>query len=217
MRIETWPGGDLGPALAAEVAEHLIAAVEARASARLAVPGGTTPGPFLTALGRVELPWAHVRVVPTDERCVPADHPRSNARLIRSTLLAGRAEDAELVPLWPGDPAERAAEALPLDIAVLGMGEDMHTASLFPGSPELAAALAPDAPAALAVTAPGQPEARITLPARVLAAAPAVFVLIRGAAKRRALEAAMEADDPMQAPVAAVLRAARAPVVYYAD
>ena len=109
-------------------------------------------------------------------------------------------------------------ERLPLDVCVLGMGDDMHTASLFPGSPELARALAPeDGTPVMAVTAPGAPEPRVTLTAPVLAGAVHVYLLIKGAAKRAALERALATGDPNIAPIRAVLDAAAGPVVFYAD
>lgn len=220
MRLETYPAEELGDALATRVAADLVAAIDTRDAARLAVPGGRTPAPFLRALGRIDLPWNRVMVTLTDERQVPVDHPRSNQRVLSETLFADRAAAARFVPLH-GDVAsvERAlADALPLDVSVLGMGDDMHTASLFPGSPELAAALDSNGAAcAMAVTAPGQPEARVTLTAPVFAAARCLYLLIQGADKRAALDRAMAATDPLTAPVKVVLDAAQAPIVFYAE
>lgn len=178
-----------------------------------AVPGGTTPGPIFDSLCAAELEWDHVRVLPTDERCVPADSDRSNERLIRDRLLTNRASAAEFVPLFiPGKPPEDILpeiEALiaplrPLSVLLLGMGEDMHTASLFPGMEGLQQALDSSAPT-LAVARPQtQPEPRITLTAPVLDGALSKHLVILGDAKREVLERAMNLP-PEEAPIAAVL------------
>ena len=227
MRTEVYTDAEVGSALAERVAKHLDNAIRDRGRASLAVPGGTTPVAFLRSLGRVELPWDRVTVTLTDERWVPAENARSNQRTLAETLFEGRAVSAHFVPLYTDAtepelalPAVVAAleDILPLDVCVLGMGEDMHTASLLPDSPELARALDPeDGALALAVTAPNVPEPRITLTRPVLAGATRVYLLINGATKRAALEQAMATDDLRRAPVRAVLEAAEGPVVFYAD
>jgi 6-phosphogluconolactonase len=206
--------------LAELVADQLRAAHAGKGRATLAVPGGTTPGPFLSALSEADLAWADVSVLPTDERLVSEQSPRSNARLIRETLLQNAAAVANLVPLHEpllGNLTARVEAALPIDVLVLGMGADMHTASLFPGAPELAAALAEDAPVLMEITPPGQPEARLTLTAPALRAAAVIHILITGPEKLAALETAL-ADGPVaEAPVRAVLTAPCPVTVHYAD
>ncbi|MGF1502119.1 MAG: 6-phosphogluconolactonase [Paracoccaceae bacterium] len=218
FRIEEYPDTELGPALAARVAEDLIEALAERATAALAVPGGTTPVFFLRALGRVDLPWERVTVTLTDERQVSVDSPRSNQRLLAETLFAGRAAAACFVPLYAAGAGAEAiglslTPLLPLDVCVFGMGEDGHIASLFPGALGLAAALAPDAPPAVETRPPGGEEPRITLSAPVIAGARKRYLLIKGEPKRAALDAA--AADP-SAPFSAVLAAGGQTDVYYA-
>lgn len=179
----------------------------------LAVPGGTTPGPMFDVLCAADLEWDRVRVLPTDERCVPGDHERSNERLIRERLLTNRAAVAQYIPLYvPGKNPEDVlpeiesliAPIRPLSVLVLGMGEDMHTASMFPGMDGIEAALDGHArPLAVARTEV-QPEPRITLTAPVLDGALAKHLIIFGNAKRDALERAMSLP-PEEAPIAAVL------------
>ena len=200
--------------LADEVATVLEGAIRGTDPAALAVPGGTTPAAFLSALGGHELDWAAVTVTLTDERCVPADHPRSNRRLLEETLFAGPARAARLVEL---DDVQALSALLPLDACVLGMGEDTHIASLFPGADRLDEALSADCGTpALLLHSPGAPEPRITLTAPALTGADRCFVLIHGAEKRAALDRARAAAGPADAPVRLVLDGPRPATVYWA-
>ena len=213
-------------ALADRVAEDLRAALGRKGRASLAVPGGTTPAPFLGDLAKRELDWERVRVTLTDERWVPPDHERSNARLLRTTLLTGRAAAAEFLPLYleasePEQVLARVAEALeavwPLDVCVLGMGTDGHTASLFPGADRLDEGLDPEGAATvLAMRAPGAPEPRVTLAAPVLNGAARIYLLITGDDKRAVLDRALEDGPVREMPVRAVLRGPGSVTVYCA-
>ncbi len=177
--------------------------------ALLAVPGGSTPGPIFDVLSAIDLEWDRVRIVLTDERWVPPDDPRSNTRLLREHLLVDRAAEARLLPLYaeaprPEDRIDELAAALtpelPISVLLLGMGADMHTASLFPGADNLEKALAADAPPLMAMRAPGAPEPRLTLTAPVLDGALSKHIVITGAEKRAAVERAA-GMDPAEAPV----------------
>lgn len=199
--------------LADTLASELAAALRQNDGASLCVPGGTTPGPVFDVLSGVGLDWDRVTVFLTDERWVPETSDRSNARLLRQRLLTGRAAAARFVPFHADAPEPEAAldaiaariePCLPISVLLLGMGADMHTASLFPGGDRLDEALAPDAPILLPIRAEGAGEARVTLTARVLADAMACHVLITGQEKRAAIERA-QTLAPHEAPVRAVL------------
>ncbi len=175
----------------------------------LVVPGGTTPGPIFDDLSSSDLNWSKVIVVPSDERCVPLNTPRSNYFLIKQTLIKNRAVDAQAISLYDGkgesldleETNKRIGSVLPVSVCVLGMGEDLHTASLFPDSPELATAVAPNAPSAIKVSVPTQPEDRITLSLRVLMEAQHIHVIFKGRAKKQKLMESYNVLEPRKAPI----------------
>ncbi|WP_417278277.1 6-phosphogluconolactonase [Celeribacter sp.] len=199
--------------LANKIAGELRMGLEAQERVSFCVPGGTTPGPVFDTLSAVSLDWDRVDVLLNDERWVPESSERSNTALLKRRLLVGKAADAHLVPLYRDVPTPEegldalmpAIEAvLPLNVLLLGMGADMHTASLFPGADQLELGLSDEAPTLLAMRAPGAPEPRITLSAKALKSAISTHILITGAEKRAALERAQELDE-LDAPVKAVL------------
>ena len=214
MNLVEYPDAELMMfTLADQLASDLGTQLRTHDRASLSVPGGTTPGPVFDVLSGVGLDWDRVTVFPNDERWVPETSERSNGRLLKQRLLTGKAAAATFLPLYaeaerPEDAIDELAEAiephLPISVLLLGMGADMHTASLFPGADRLAEALAPDAPVLLPMRAAGAGEPRVTLSARVLRDAMAIHVLITGAEKRAALERAMDLT-PQEAPIRAVL------------
>lgn len=208
--------------LANQIAGELRAALAHQERAAIAVPGGTSPGPVFDALCAADLDWSRVDVMLTDERWVPETSERSNTRLLRERLLTDRAAAARFLPLYAeaeapeGKLEELAADiepALPLAVVLLGMGADMHTASIFPGADKLEEALAPNAPILLPMRAPGAQEPRITLSAHVLDGALKKHVLVYGSEKRDVLHKA-QGLPPSEAPVNAILDGA---VVHWAE
>jgi len=211
--IETYADADaLALAAARAVAERLAEGLRTRPRGSLVATGGRSPGPVYDRLRATTLDWAGVVVTLSDERCVAADAPESNARLVRERLLVGDAAKAHLIPLWPApDPAALAA-LLPFDAVMLGMGEDGHVASLIPGDPGLARGLDPDGAALLAEVPAGlgsPPVARITLTLKALLSSRAIFLLIAGGAKRSVIDRALDGED---LPVRALLAQGQVPV-----
>ena len=222
MNIETFSSAEALAAVATDVViEALAAGLRQRGAAGLAATGGRSPGAVYDALSLAPLDWGRVRVTLTDERWVDPASPDSNEGLVRRRLLRGRAQDAHFLGLRGSaddieDAAEQATDALygwpPLDMVMLGMGEDGHVASLFPGSPALAHGLDRTAPACIAVPQGRDrppPQPRLSLTIRPLTQAAQVLILTSGAAKRAVLDQALAGGDPLQFPVRAVLQSAR--------
>ena len=200
---------DLADTLSSELADCL----RRHDSATFCVPGGTTPGPIFDVLSEQALDWERVAVLLNDERWVPEDHPRSNTAQLKARLLTSKAASAKLIPLYTDaeTPEEGLDELmrgldghLPISVLLLGMGPDMHTASLFPGADNLAAALDAHAPPLMAMRAEGAGEPRITLTAPVLSGAMSTHIVITGADKRAAIERAAHLPA-IEAPIRAVL------------
>jgi 6-phosphogluconolactonase len=217
-------------ALAEDVAAMLQAGIAARGRASLALSGGTSPVPFLHALSALPLPWAQVGVTLVDERWVPPSSEDSNEGLLRKHLLRGAAAAAQFVPLKTAaaDPAQAVAErgsalgalAHPFDALVLGMGEDGHTASLFPGAEGVDAALDPQGAAHLvAVTPPAAAHRRLSFTLAAILDARQVYLQIQGAGKMEVYRRALSgADLAVLPPIARVLRNGVTPVrVYLVD
>lgn len=213
----------LAAALAERVAGVLGKAVSERGHGLLAVSGGTTPALFFQHLSRAPIAWQRVTVTLVDERFVPEDSPRSNARLAKTNLLIDHAAAARFLPLYePTGSVEAAAEAAdaairalprPFDVVVLGMGGDGHTASYFPDAATLPDLLDPKASALVApVHAPSGGEPRITLTLPPIAAARLVALHIEGEAKRDVLASALAGAD---LPIGAVLTHSLRPVEVY--
>jgi 6-phosphogluconolactonase len=201
---------DLPARAAARIALELTRAIGARGRATFALAGGTTPKAAYEILAGLPLDWSKVEIFFGDERCVPADHADSNYRMAKTALFDRIAIPAENVHRMRGELADRDAAAksyeaeLPdrLDVMVLGIGEDAHTASLFPG----AAALREETRLVLPVIGPKPPPERLTLTPPALRAARLCVVLAAGAGKAEPVRRALR--DPVDI-VAAPIQLAR--------
>ena len=218
----------LAAALATSIAECLQRAVDARGRASLVVSGGSTPVPLFERLADQPAPWSAVTITLADERWVAPTADGSNEALVRRHLLRGAAGAAAFVGLWNDAPTpedgwpatERALSAIPrpFDVIVLGMGTDGHTASLFPGSAELAAGLDLDRERlCLAVRPKTASHPRISLSLRALLDSRRSIVHITGDAKWRVYRRALRPGPFEAMPIRAVLGRGREPIdVYWA-
>jgi 6-phosphogluconolactonase len=214
----------LADALAESVAEDLRAAIDQRGEATLVLCGGSTPGLFLEALSRQLVPWNKVAVTLTDERWVSTEDPASNENLIRRTLLQGDAAEARLVPLKTeaATPEAAAAEvekrlqalARPFDVVVLGMGEDGHIASLFPGHAALSPGPGKEKNLSLPV-ATQQGPARITLSLHALLDSRRIILYFTGERKWHTYRLALGRGPVSELPVRAILGRGREPIDIY--
>ena len=202
--------------LTGELTALLKAALLERRAATLVVSGGRTPEALFKRLSQVKLDWSRVTVTLADERWVPEEDGDSNAALVRRTLLQGPAAKAAFLPLYGGEETpemgeeacQRALKSLarPFDALLLGMGEDGHTASFFPGAKKLKQALNPK-PGKLcqAIRAPGAAQPRMTLTLPALMEARRIFLLITGEKKRAVLDEALKRGPVSEMPVRAIL------------
>jgi 6-phosphogluconolactonase len=205
----------LASALADAVAAALRAAIETQGTATLVVSGGRSPVAFFECLAQQQLPWARVAISLADERWVPVAHADSNEALLRRHLLRGPAAAARFIGLYqPAANLEEAAlkaeqalaELPPIDVLVLGMGDDGHTASLFPNSPNLDAALRADCPRrCLPLLAPSVPRQRLSMTLPLLASARLPLLALQGQGKLETLAAALADGEVASMPVRALL------------
>ncbi|HGM5579597.1 TPA: 6-phosphogluconolactonase [Pseudomonas putida] len=205
----------LAATLAKDVAERLRAAIASKGQACVVLSGGRSPVPFLEQLAGETLDWSKVTVSLADERWVPVEHPDSNAGLLARHLFKGAAAKARFMGLYQrADNLEAAAlqadqvlaDLPPIDVLVLGMGDDGHTASLFPDSPNLAEGLDPKSTRrCLPLLAPSVPHQRLSMTRALLSSAAFVALSVQGPGKLATLRAALAGDDLTQMPIRAFL------------
>lgn len=211
--------------LSAKVAKLLIADIADTGSASLVVSGGRTPMGFFHLLSQQILDWSKVSITLADERWVDADHADSNEKLVRANLLINEAHQATFIGLKnsAGDAivgeseTEQALAAVgKFTVLILGMGDDGHTASLFPGADALALGLDMDSGrTCIGVTPTAAPHQRISMTLPRLLDSQQIIIHISGAGKQQVLEQAQAGDDVEALPIRAILNQQQAPLAIY--
>jgi 6-phosphogluconolactonase len=189
-------------------------AIEHRGEAYLVVSGGNTPKALFNTLSQAALAWNKVTVLLADDRWLDATQPDSNERLVKASLLQNNASAARFVSLYADTASAfdgvtevlaRISELPTFDAVILGMGEDGHTASLFPCSKQLQSGLADDAAAVLAVEPQTAPYQRMSLSLPRLLNSRHIFLHLVGANKLAVLQRAMAEQDVLTMPIRAFL------------
>ena len=189
-------------ALVSEIQERMEHGLATSGAFTLAVSGGRSPVPLFERMAAIQLDWTRVRIRLVDERYVPPEHPDSNEALVRRHLLTGSASQADFRGLYlPGGGIEDAvalanADFHSPDVALLGMGEDGHMASIFPGASQFEAAVDPHSVSYLHVTPPQAPHERISMSLAALRSCTQRILYINGTSKREVLQEAEHSVTP---------------------
>ncbi len=211
--------------LGAKVLRKLSEGVEQRGGAQLVVSAGSTPIQLFEYLSEQPMDWQQVTVILSDERCVSEQDHNSNARLVKTWLLQNRASDAHFLSLYeygqsPDTAATRANEKLsaftgPYDAVILGLGNDGHTASLFPRAKNLPLALSDDAPDCLPVYPVTNRLMRVTQTARRLLHTRFLALHFVGRDKERIIGQALRDKHREKYPVSHFIHQSRVPLHIY--
>ncbi len=212
--------------LADKIGKRLMAGIDRNGRASLAVSGGTTPKTLFETLSAMELSWPHVVITLVDERWVAPTDQDSNERLVRDHLLKDKAAAATFIGLKNEaasasageDECERRLKDVPrpIDVLILGMGADGHTASLFPGAQKLARAVDMNATRSCMGIAPRDaPHERMTLTLPAILDAAQIFLHLAGPDKKDVLAQAQADGPPEKMPIRYILRQQTTPVAIY--
>jgi 6-phosphogluconolactonase len=212
--------------LAGDITSALQEGLAAGRGASLVVPGGRTPTPLFERLANAELDWEDVSITLGDERWVATSDANSNEQLVRRHLLKGNAAAAQFVGLKNAAASARAGAHAswsavaemprPFDFMLLGMGDDGHTASLFPHSPDLPKALdLTQPPGCIAMTAAAAPQERLSFNLRALLDSRRIAVLITGDEKWETYQRARARGAVAEMPVRALLQQQNVPLSVY--
>ena len=198
-----------------QIVALLEQAIETKGNASLAVSGGSTPKPLFAYLSQQVMAWDKVTVTLVDDRWLPQSHENSNEKLVKENLLVANAQGANFVSLLTSDDnAELAEQEVSrrldaidkhFDVLILGMGEDGHTASLFPCSEQLSAGLDLSRELSAIATQPTTaPYQRMSMSLATIVNAHHVFLHLTGETKKQVLQEALAHNTILEKPIKAV-------------
>ncbi len=209
-----------GNALALDLTACLAQAIDQRGQASMAVSGGTTPKWVYPVMATQEIPWQKVMITLTDERWINPDHEDSNERIVRDMLIAGKAKKAMFSGLKNDADSPEAGQKnceeqlrrflFPLDAVFLGIGEDGHIASLFPGFTNPGSD-----DHCQSVAAPSGSHPRMSLTSVALLNSRRIFIVLTGKEKRSVYKQAKHQGPVQTLPLRLVLHQERVPVTVY--
>ncbi|WP_416305091.1 6-phosphogluconolactonase [Neptunicella sp. SCSIO 80796] len=214
-----------------QFSQRIVALLEegiaSKGRASLLVSGGRTPLGLFAALSTSELDWSKVDISLADERWVDASDDASNEKMVTENLLQNNAAKANFVSLKTNqtDAADAVREissrldsmSKPFDVLILGMGEDGHTASLFPCSAQIAEGLDMDSNQQVIAVTPGTaPHQRMSLTLPALLTSQNIFLHLTGDSKMQVLQQALDGDDELAMPIRAVLNRADVELIWAA-
>lgn len=210
--------------LANDIIARLNAAIIEKGQAVLAVSGGSTPKRLFQELSTRVLAWDKVTVVLVDERYVSPDDDRSNEKLVRENLVKGEASSAQILGFWMDgynihdamNKLDSKFQNMDVDVVILGMGLDGHTASFFPGGSNLEKAISPHcSKAILDMEAEGAGEPRLTITLPQIMKARFHVLHIEGDEKHKVLQQAMSEKTDQILPIRSVVEAIKVPTHLY--
>lgn len=214
----------LAASLANTIAENLREVLSQKGTASLIVSGGSTPKKFFHALSQIDIEWENVKIGLCDERWVAPEHADSNEKLVRENLMVGHASKATFIGMFiegveandaQSTCAKKIKESLfPFDVIVLGMGDDAHTASLFPHNPKLQEAYESHE-LCISIQPATAPHIRMSLTRNAILSAHHLYLHFQGEKKGELYQQALEGNDTFEMPIRSILHQLDTPIEVY--